>query len=191
MASSETQIPPPAVGEPTAAAKPDEKSTLPPLSDHDFRVYNHLAEHMDMFHNHFRAQWNMLYDSCVKKKRAGGQSIRSFIGTGLQFCQQLEFHHGIEESYVFPMLAKKMPEFRKQEQLIAQHRDIHKGLDKLQDYLGKCSSGETELRLAELKVIMDSFGKVLWDHLDEEVETLGAQNMRRYWTKDEVQRLRL
>lgn len=146
---------------------------------------------MDMFHNHFRSQWNMLFNSCVNNKRSGGQSIRAFINAGLQFVSHLEMHHGIEEQYVFPMLAKKMPEFRKQKELLAQHREIHKGMDKMEEYLKKCNSGEIELRLADLKIIMDSFGAVLWQHLDQEVKTLGAENMRRYWSKDEMQRLRL
>ncbi len=177
--------------ETTPTTATPKESALPPLSSADFRTFNHMAEHMDLFHNHFRSSWNMLYDSCVQNKRAGGQSIRSFLSAGLQFCQQLEMHHGIEETYVFPMLAKKMPEFRNKEELIAQHKQIHKGLDKLQDSLEKCRSGEQELRLSELKVIMDSFGKVLWQHLDQEVKTLGAENMRRYWTKDEMTRMRM
>lgn len=27
----------------------DAQDKLPPLSDHDFRIYNHMAEHMDLF----------------------------------------------------------------------------------------------------------------------------------------------
>ena len=38
------------------------------------------------------------------------------------------------------------------------------------------------MRLEELKEVMDGFGKVLWAHLDDEVKTLGAENMRKYWT---------
>jgi hypothetical protein len=30
---------------------------------------------------------------------------------------------------------------------------------------------------------------VLWEHLDEEVKTLGADNMRRYWSLDEMKRM--
>ena len=100
-------------------------------------------------------------------------------------------HHNIEETYVFPMLAKKMPEFQKKEHLIEQHRTIHKGLDGFQEYLEKCRMGENELRLEEMKLKMDSFGKTLWEHLDDEVRTLGAENMRKYWTKDDMTKLML
>jgi len=36
---------------------------------------------------------------------------------------------------------------------------------------------------------MESWGEVLWTHLDQEVETLGANNMRKYWTKEEIARI--
>ena len=84
------------------------------------------------------------------------------------------------------MLSRKMPQFQKQEHLLEQHREIHKGLDLFQGYLKSCRGGERELRLEEMKEIMDGFGKVLWTHLDDEVRTLGAENMRRYWTLQEM-----
>jgi hemerythrin-like domain-containing protein len=127
-----------------------------------------------------------MYSACTANRRPTGMSIRQFLSTGLDFCHHLEAHHSIEETYVFPMLARKMPEFRNQEHLVGQHRDIHKGLDLFQEYLETCRSGERELRLEELKEIMDGFGKVLWTHLDDEVRTLGAENMRKYWTLQEM-----
>lgn len=95
-------------------------------------------------------------------------------------------HHTIEEMHIFPVLAKKMPAFRKELELLTQHKQIHTGLDQFQAYLQDCTAGERELRLAELKSLMDKFGTVLWTHLSDEVEQLGAENMRRYWTLDEM-----
>jgi hypothetical protein len=34
---------------------------------------------------------------------------------------------------------------------------------------------------------MEGWGKVLWEHLDDEVKGLGAERMRRFWTKEEIQ----
>jgi len=98
-------------------------------------------------------------------------------------------HHGVEERHVFPLLAKKMPAFRKELELLAQHKEIHQGLEKFQEYLENCQSGEKELRLGEMKRLMDQFGDVLWRHLDEEVKELGAENMRKYWTLEEMRTL--
>lgn len=98
-------------------------------------------------------------------------------------------HHTIEEQHIFPVLAKRMPAFQKELELLTQHKRIHEGLDRLEEYFADCRSGKTEFRMSEMKKIMDTFGKVLWEHLDDEVKELGAENMRKYWTLDEMRRL--
>ncbi|KAI1149235.1 hypothetical protein F4825DRAFT_431229 [Nemania diffusa] len=218
--------------------------TLPPLTPAEFKEYNRLAEHMDLFHNHFRSTWNTLYTSASSGRRAQGLSIRAFINTGLEFVSYLETHHGIEEKYIFPVLARRMPEFRtgrerpwdldppsalptpptainaetksntdtdeekekvekekkkeeeekgkkKAAELLRQHVEIHAGMDGLSAYLRGCLSGETELQMSALKAQLDTWGAVLWAHLDQEVRVLGADNMRRYWSLDEVRRIRM
>jgi hemerythrin-like domain-containing protein len=167
------------------------EETLPKLSPTDFRTYNRLAEMMNHYHNNFRQTWNILYTAAETSKRPNGMSLRQFIHLGLEFCNHLTMHHGIEEQHFFPILAKKMPAFRKELQLLTQHKEIHKGLDKLDVYLNACRWGEKELRMGELKEILDGFGKVLWQHLDDEVKQLGADNMRKYWAIDELRSLRL
>lgn len=85
-----------------------------------------------------------------------------------------------------------MPEFQNGKnaaELLRQHKEIHIGMEKLGEYLQRCRSGETELELRVLKGIMDTWGEVLWKHLDQEVKTLGAENMRRYWSKEEMRRM--
>lgn len=62
-------------------------------------------------------------------------------------------------------------------------------MDEFEEYLEGCRSGEHELSLGALKLKMDSWGAVLWKHLDQEVKTLGAENMRKYWTIDEMRRM--
>jgi hemerythrin-like domain-containing protein len=116
-------------------------------------------------------------------------SIKQFLTLGQNFCHHLTVHHTIEEQHIFPVLAKKMPVFRKELDLLQQHKQIHRGLDVLEKYLEDCAEGERELRLGELKVILDGFGEVLWQHLDDEVEQLGAENMRKYWTAEEIRRM--
>jgi hemerythrin-like domain-containing protein len=113
--------------------------------------------------------------------------VRSIVRSRADFARTM--HHGIEEQHIFPILARKMPAFQKELELLTQHKEIHKGLDKLEEYLSQCSQGERELRMVELKKIMDGFGEVLWQHLDDEVKQLGAENMRRYWSKEEMARM--
>ncbi|GAW22729.1 hypothetical protein ANO14919_122720 [Xylariales sp. No.14919] len=186
-----------------------------PLSAYEFKEYNRLAEHMDAFHNHFRSSWNLLYTSASSGRRAQGMSIRAFLNAGLEFISHLEMHHSIEERFVFPDLAKRMPEFRnglernpsgdgskakssdqeskrrKAAELLQQHVEIHEGMEGLRDYLRRCLSGETELQMGVLKAQLDTWGTVLWTHLDQEVLALGAENMRRYWSLDEVRKMRM
>lgn len=183
-----------ATPESETASRQSKEPELLPLSDHEFRQYNRLAERMDLFHNHFRSTWNMLWGACTSGRRPGGMSLRAFVGAGLQFVQQLELHHNIEETYFFPVLAKKMPEFRSGRgngaaELLRQHKEIHQGLEVLQEYLLKCKSGETELEMGTLKSKMEGWGTVLWTHLDQEIKTLGAENMRKYWTVDEIRKM--
>lgn len=178
---------------------------LPPLSAADFRVYNSMAEHMEYFHNHFRQTWTTLHNACVQNRRPSNISLKAFINLGLQFISHLTAHHSIEEAHIFPILAKKMPEFRSSPssssssgpgkagsgaaELLRQHKEIHIGMDQFEEYLNQCRSGQRELVLSELKARMDCWGEVLWKHLDQEVKTLGADNMRRYWTVGEMRRM--
>jgi hemerythrin-like domain-containing protein len=198
--------------------KKEEEPSLPKLSAAEFRTYNSMAEHMEYFvssfssqsdhslhqmkrgkangcekqHNHFRQTWQMLYNACLNNKRPANLSLKQFISTGLQFCSHLSTHHAIEEQHIFPLLAQKMPEFkagRNAAELLRQHKEIHKGMDAFEEYLEGCRSGEHELNLIQMKVKMDSWGTVLWSHLEQEVKTLGAENMRKYWTIEEMRRM--
>ena len=65
----------------------------------------------------------------------------------------------------------------------------HEGLDKLESYLKACRRGQRELRREELKEILDSFGGVLWQHLDEEVAELAPEKMKAAFTLEEVLRI--
>ncbi|KAK6438645.1 hypothetical protein LTR95_005156 [Oleoguttula sp. CCFEE 5521] len=174
---------------PSKDVKTGAKQDLPPLSTADFRAYNRLAEMMDAYHNHFRQTWNLLYGACESNKRPQGMSIRAFLRTAKEFASHLTMHHTIEEQHIFPVLAKKMPKFRKELELLTQHKQIHAGLEVFEEYIGACRNGERELRLGELREVMGGFGTVLWEHLDEEVKELGAENMRKYWTIAELKQI--
>lgn len=122
-------------------------------------------------------------------------SLKKYIDEGLQFITYLTNHHNIEETYIFPVLARKMPEFhsggkgKKAAELLQQHKDIHKGMDAMEEYLRGCRKGEVDLEMAVLKAKMDTWGAVLWKHLDQEVEALGAENVRKYLTIEEVRKV--
>ncbi|RDK38640.1 hypothetical protein M752DRAFT_338824 [Aspergillus phoenicis ATCC 13157] len=171
-----------------------EQQNEPPLSAKDFKIYNRAAEQMEYYHGLLRLSWNMLWEASTSGRLPPYMKMRQFITEGLRFAQHLEIHHSIEENHVFPHLAKKMPEFRtgrgrQAAELLRQHRQIHKGLEEFQKYLEECQEGKQELEFDVLRGKMEGWREVLWTHLDQEVKTLGAENMRRYWTKEEMPRI--
>lgn len=176
--------------EPSAEQKAESKvQQLPKLSAQEFRIYNSMAEHMDMFHNNFRQTWNTLYSACVSNTRPSGLSIRQFLALIGQFCHHLTIHHTIEEQHIFPVLAKKMKFFNPKEHALKQHQGIHNGVEALEEWVQEVKEGSREFQLKELKVVMDGFGQVLWAHLEDEVRELGAENMRKYWSVQEMRRM--
>ncbi|KAH7232229.1 uncharacterized protein BKA55DRAFT_653349 [Fusarium redolens] len=170
---------------------PEPKELLP-LSHSEFNVYNRLAVRMDRFHDRFRYMWDILYNAADSQKRPSNLSLKQFIETGIQFIDNLEGHHGIEERYIFPILAEKMPEFRTNTgneaaaELLQQHEEIHSGMTAMREYLIACRYGDIEFQFNVLKIKMESWGETLLKHLDQEVKTLGAESMRRYWTIKEM-----
>ncbi|KAK3692024.1 hypothetical protein B0T22DRAFT_446201 [Podospora appendiculata] len=185
-----------------SSAEEQAAEPLPPLTPAQFKVYNRLAEQMEYFHDHFRQTWTTLYTACTTNRRPANMTLKQFIDAGLQLAHYLETHHSIEETYLYPILARKMPQFRSSSnhttnsknkekknddcELLRQHRAIHEGMDVFAAYLKACKSREVEFELAVLKDKMDAWGEVLFVHLDQEVRDLGADVMRRYWTLEEI-----
>lgn len=160
--------------------------------------------------------WKTLYTACTRDSSQGPAQLteRQLIEEGLRLTRYLEAHHSIEETYIFPLLAEKMPQFRaaveahdhlyghrRQSEteedneedteeanceLIQQHRAIHLGMEQFEKYLRDCRSKKAEFSLPALKEKMDSWGEVFLKHLDQEVEELGAENMRKVWSREEM-----
>jgi len=82
-----------------------------------------------------------------------------------------------------------MPAFRPGAAALEQHKAIHAGLDRLEAYMKDVKRGKLDLERAKVREILDGFGAVLWAHLEEEVRLLGAQNMSRFYKKEEIARL--
>lgn len=89
-----------------------------------------------------------------------------------------------------------MPEFqadgkggKKAAELLQQHKEIHKGMEVFETYLSQCKTGEKDFELRVLKEKMDTWAEVLWKHLDQEVKTLGAENVRQYFTLEEIRKI--
>lgn len=100
-------------------------------------------------------------------------------------------HHRIEETYVFPLLAVKMPAFRDtavgRGDHIEAHRGIHDGLTQYDAYLSEVADSPSSYDGVRLRAIMDGFRDVLFSHLDAEVRDIGAESLQRHgFTLDEL-----
>ncbi|KAH8916076.1 hypothetical protein BT69DRAFT_1355996 [Atractiella rhizophila] len=158
----------------------------PKLTAFQLRQANRLADRMEGFHNHFRHLFRSIY-KLADNYEEEDYNTREFISYADQLHQYLGLHHNIEEEYVFPVLAERMPEFRDEHP--QSHRAIHDGLDRYEAYLDKCRKDPSKLDPAELKALMESFEQVLFKHLDEEVQSLRWDNIKKYWTLEELRNI--
>lgn len=63
-------------------------------------------------------------------------------------CHHLETHHMIEERFIFPILATKLPQFGHSSQHTNEHQQMHKAIHNLETYVGQVS---TALRAGKVK----------------------------------------
>jgi hypothetical protein len=82
-------------------------------------------------------------------------------------------------TYIFPVLAEKMPQFAADGDHLKEHEGIHKGLDEYVNYIRKCRKNRKDWDGSKMRSIMDSFRTVLFKHLDHEVESLRGEEMKK------------
>ncbi|KIY73083.1 hypothetical protein CYLTODRAFT_387548 [Cylindrobasidium torrendii FP15055 ss-10] len=151
--------------------------------------WNSLADRMSMFHDHFKHEFTSLYEMADGSFSKRGLNLGLYLQTARQFEHYLTVHHTIEERHIFPVLAKKMPAFQHNEEHLKSHEGIHDGLEKLKTLLHKWKLDPKSYSPEEMRGCLDGFREVLFRHLDDEVKDLGAENMKKYWTLDEVARI--
>ncbi|POY74406.1 hypothetical protein BMF94_2600 [Rhodotorula taiwanensis] len=151
------------------------------------REWDRMSSRMEGFHTYFRMSFKQLFELADGSFAQRGLSVKDFMSVAEDFHEHLGFHHGIEERHIFPVLAKRMPQFRDDHQ--EEHDVIHKGMDELQALIAKYRSDPSSYSPDDFRRNLASWGPLLFYHLDAEVETLKPDILRRYWTLDEVRRL--
>ncbi|TDL24877.1 hypothetical protein BD410DRAFT_744576 [Rickenella mellea] len=116
-------------------------------------------------------------------------SLRTYLRALNDLNQHLTAHHSIEEKYVFPILATRMPSFAENEEHRQSHEGIHKGLDRLGALTKTYREDPTSFSPEEVRKCLESFKDVLMRHMDDEVKDLGAENMKKYWKLEEIDEL--
>ncbi|EPQ57245.1 hypothetical protein GLOTRDRAFT_73898 [Gloeophyllum trabeum ATCC 11539] len=162
------------------------------LFSQDERRWNRLSTTMAHFHEWFKREFNVVYELADGSFNRRGMSLSNYLQEAKSLCTHLNFHHSLEERHIFPVLAERMPEFSEQAEdgrHIRSHKAIHKGLDDLERLIKKWSDDPSSYSPTEMRACLDSFRDVLFKHLDEEVDDLKGENMKKYWSLEEVDRI--
>ncbi|KIM91817.1 hypothetical protein PILCRDRAFT_809782 [Piloderma croceum F 1598] len=159
-------------------------SSLPPEEQ---RRWKHLGTAMSDHHQMFKAHFDMLYDLADGSFSKYGLDQQGYLDQARDLTQELSNHHMIEERFIFPILGQRMPKFKAEH--LESHKGIHDGTDRLAVLLSKYRSKPASYSPTEMKECLDSWREVLFRHLDEEVADLQADNLRKYWTLQELARI--
>ncbi|KAJ7072281.1 hemerythrin HHE cation binding domain-containing protein [Mycena amicta] len=169
--------------------------------------WNRLSETMSSFHNYFKQEFNSLYevlrayesptqiysriqlaDGSFTKR---GLSLNLYLDMARKLNHHLTMHHTIEERHIFPVLSLKMKQFstETEEGHIDSHKGIHEGLEDLETLVKKFKKDPTTYSPDEMRACLDGFREILFTHLDQEVEDLRGENLKKYLTLQELEML--
>ncbi|KAF9820299.1 hypothetical protein IEO21_01513 [Rhodonia placenta] len=113
-------------------------------------------------------------------------SLQMYLRTANELVKHLNTHHTIEERYIFPVLGRRMPSFQEHDMHVKSHEAIHEGLDRLSVLIKKWTAEPSTYSPAEMRGCLDSWREVLFTHLDQEVEDLSGENMKKHWKLEEL-----
>jgi len=161
---------------------------LPVLSAREQTRWNRLGNLMSQYHASFKHEFNTIYELADGSFSKQGLSLPDYLRVAHGLKTHLTAHHTIEERFVFPILAKRMPQFKGHH--LESHSGIHDGLDRLDDLLSKYRSDPSLYSPKDMKACLDSWREVLFRHLDEEVEDLQGDNLRKHsFTIQEIEQI--
>lgn len=155
--------------------------------------FGRVAEHMKLFHNGFRRDFSNIYDLADSYKD-NGMSLPRYLQYASSLYEHLEMHHKIEETYIFPILAKKMDVFKANSDHEQEHAQMHKVLQEYDTYIKDClglgaSAEKIKFESSKFRGIMDDLKNILFKHLDHEEHSLSGPEMKKFWTLDELKQI--
>ncbi|RNJ52299.1 hypothetical protein D7B24_003901 [Verticillium nonalfalfae] len=111
--------------------------------------------------------------------------VPAFIQYSLIWYKLVHLHHSCEESDFFPLIETISGETGIMSGNVEQHHAFQEGLATFHLYLKECANDPTQFSGNRIVSLIDSFGRVLVQHLTEEIPTIvglqsfGAQKMGR------------
>ncbi len=147
------------------------------------------GRHLQMIHNHFRENMQVLRDMIEQAQagtigaeelnaRAGAmpmlENYRRFGALCGQHCQIIHTHHSIEDQAIFPHLSDKAEAFRRVvERLMAEHEIVHELLVRLIDALNALLQDPGPDNFETTREIYETLEKLLISHFGYEEEEIG------------------
>lgn len=142
---------------------------------------------MVFFHSLLRRKWVDIN----KELSSSNPSAKRLIPAVTDFCTDLDMHHRIEESTLFPILAKRLTQFKRTGAHVAEHTVMHKALEGLQGYAADVQSKQEPFSKVKVQGLAKALEDALFPHLKEEEESLRGENLRKAgFTLSEVSKLR-
>jgi hemerythrin-like domain-containing protein len=149
--------------------------------------YDQVLETMAFFHSLLRHKWADIN----KDLSSSNPNAKRLISAITDFCTHLDMHHRIEEMSLFPILAKRLPQFKRTGAHVAEHAMMHKALEDLQGYAANVQSKQELFNKVKAQGLAKALEDALFPHLQEEEESLKGENLRKAgFTLAEVSKLR-
>ncbi|SNX83176.1 uncharacterized protein MEPE_01882 [Melanopsichium pennsylvanicum] len=143
------------------------------------------------FHENFRhtiSQISALLTtlSPTSNSKSKPQNLANLVYLSSTLCHHLEIHHTIEERFVFPILAKKLPQFGNSSQHTNEHVQMHEALHKLEAYVDEITKAlkggklkkpqdvDEAFDYGKMSKLVEDVEKVLLPHLEAEEASLRA-----------------
>ncbi|KAJ3022409.1 hypothetical protein HKX48_006226 [Thoreauomyces humboldtii] len=156
--------------------------------------YTRLLDGMLMYHAGFRRSIATIQSLLPGTQSVDARpSLLTILSTASSLAQHLDVHHSIEERYIFPLLAKRMPaEFGMDH--LKEHHVMYDHLKRFAAYAGTVQKNLVKARKtaveggdwdkntydeARLTVLVKQLGDALLFHLDHEEHSLHADQLRK------------
>ncbi len=150
--------------------------------------YNKLYEGMRFYHSLLRNKWVLIRQELNTETPRPQRVVPQF----LDFTQHLDLHHRIEEAHIFPLLAKRLPQFADNAAHKKEHEVMHKCLTDLEGYARYVQDDMSSWSLSKAKVLVDRLEGALFPHLEAEEESLKAESLRKAgFTVEELRRFQM
>jgi len=128
----------------------------------------YMAREMALLHNCMLRALNSIYQQCIHIRFK--EDIRDMFKYIEIWCDWVHYHHGTEETVLFPAIEKITGEEGLMDRNVEEHHAFMGGLKDLEDYVKVTRTGG--YKGWKVRVLIDCFGGLLAEHLSTEIETL-------------------